>query len=187
MLKDIQRSLVAILALTVVLCGAYPLAVWGIGQVAFRDQAQGSLVTVNGQVVGSRLIAQGFKSPRYFHPRPSAVDYAGNGSAASNLGPNSAALAKAVKERLVAVETLEGVSAAAVPVDLVTASASGVDPDVSEAGALLQVARVAAARSLDPARVRALVVAHVDGPTAGLLGATRVNVLDLNLALDALR
>ncbi len=186
MLKDLQRSIVAIIVLTIVLCGAYPAVVWAIGQVAFRDQAQGSLVTRGGTVVGSHEIAQAFTGNRYFHPRPSAVDYAGNGSGATNLGPNSSDLAQTVAKRLAAVATLEGVSPAAVPVDLVTASASGVDPDISKAAALIQVARVARARGLDPARVRALVLSHVDTPTLGLLGATRVNVLDLNLALDAL-
>jgi K+-transporting ATPase ATPase C chain len=187
MLKELQRSLLAIAALTVVLCGAYPLAVWAIAQVAFPDAAQGSLVTRGGAVVGSRLVGQAFTGPTWFHPRPSASDYAGNASAASNLGPNSADLATAIHDRLVAVAKLEGVPTTSVPADLVTASASGVDPDISRSAALLQVARIARARGVDAARVAALVTAHVDGPTLGLLGATRVNVLDLNLALDALR
>jgi K+-transporting ATPase ATPase C chain len=187
MLRDIQRGVVAIVVLTVVVCGAYPLVVWAIAQTAFHSQAQGSLITRNGRVVGSHMLAQGFTSARYFHPRPSATDYAANASAASNLGPNSADLAKVVEERLAAVVKEDGVTASQVPADLLTASASGVDPDVSKAAALIQVDRVAKARGLDPARVRALVESHVDSPTLGLLGTTRVNVLDLNLALDALK
>ena len=186
MVHDIRRSIVALLALTVLLGGAYPIVVWAIGQAAFNRQAQGSLVERNGTVLGSSLLAQAFTSDRYFHPRPSAVDYNASGSAASNLGPNSQDLADAVKQRLAAVAKTERVAPALVPVDLVTASASGLDPDISRAAALLQVDRVARARGLDPETVRALVLSKLDSPTIGLLGATRVNVLDLNRALDGL-
>ncbi len=134
--------------------------------------------------MGSSLLAQGFTSPQYFQPRPSAVDYNASGSAASNLGPNSADLAAAVKERVAAVSAADGIAAAAVPVDLVTTSGSGLDPDISRQGALVQVDRVAKARGLDPAVVRALVLDRMQSPTLGLLGTTRVNVLELNLALD---
>jgi K+-transporting ATPase ATPase C chain len=186
MARDIRRSIVALLALTVLLGGAYPLVVWGISQVAFKDQADGSLVVRNGRVVGSSELAQAFTSNRYFHPRPSAVDYDASASAASNLGPNSADLSKAVRDRMDAVVKSDGVDPAQVPVDLVTASASGLDPDISRDAALIQVDRVARARRLDPAKVRELVLSKIDQPTVGLLGATRVNVLDLNLALDSL-
>lgn len=187
MLRDILRSLIAMVVLTAVLGFGYPVVVWAIGQATFERQAQGSLVERGGEVVGSREIAQGFASPRYFHPRPSAVDYDASASAASNLGPNSKDLADAVRARLAAVAKADGVAVSDVPVDLVTASASGLDPDISKAGALLQVDRVARARQLDPAAVQRLVLGHVETPTLGLLGTTRVNVLDLNLALDALR
>ena len=186
MVPDIRRAIVALLALTVLLGGVYPVAIWAISQVAFHDQAQGSLIVRNGKVVGSSLLAQSFTSDRYFHPRPSAVDYNASASAACNLGPNSQDLAEVVKQRLADVARTERIAPALVPVDLVTASASGLDPDISRQGALIQVDRVARARGLDPAKVRALVQSRIDSPTAGLLGATRVNVLDLNLALDDL-
>jgi K+-transporting ATPase ATPase C chain len=184
MVPDIRRSIVALLALTVLLGGVYPLAIWAIGRVAFNHQAQGSLVIRNGAVVGSSLIAQSFTSDRYFHPRPSAVDYNASGSGASNRGPNSQDLADAISQRLADVAKTERVAPALVPVDLVTASGSGLDPDISRAAALLQVDRVARSRRLDPRKVRALVLSKLATPTAGLLGTTRVNVLDLNLALD---
>jgi K+-transporting ATPase ATPase C chain len=186
MLRDLQRSLVAMVVITALLGFGYPVVVWAVGQAAFHHQAQGSLVQRDGTVVGSSLLAQGFKSARYFQPRPSAVDYNASGSGASNLGPNSKALADVVRARIAAVAKADGIAAADVPVDLVTASASGLDPDVSKQGALVQVARVARARNLSVDAVRALVLAHVDTPTVGILGTTRVNVLDLNLALDAL-
>jgi K+-transporting ATPase ATPase C chain len=186
MVLDIRRAIVSLLVLTVLVGGVFPVAVWAVAQVAFKDAANGSLVVRNGTVVGSHLVAQGFASDRYFHPRPSAVDYNASGSGASNLGPNSADLAKAVHDRLTAVSKAEGVAPSAVPVDLVTASASGLDPDISRAGALLQVDRIARVRKVDPVTVSRLVLDHVRTPTLGLLGATRVNVLDLNLALDRL-
>lgn len=186
MVRDLRRSFVSMLVLTVLLGGAFPLVVWAIGQVAFHDQAQGSLVERDGAVVGSRLLGQAFTSDRYFHSRPSAVDYDASGSGASNLGPNAADLASAVEERVQAVAAAEGVPAAQVPVDLVTTSASGLDPDISPAAARVQVARVARTRGLEPAAVQRLVDERIDAPTAGLLGAHRVNVLELNLALDRL-
>ncbi len=187
MVRDIRRSLVSLLVLTALLGGVFPVAVWAVAQVAFSDRADGSLVVRGGTVVGSRLLAQEFTSERYFHPRPSAVDYNAAGSGASNLGPNAADLADAVRTRIADVAATEGIAATAVPVDLVTASASGLDPDISKAGALVQVDRVARARGLNPAAVRKLVTKHVDSPTLGLMGTTRVNVLDLNLALDRLQ
>ena len=187
MFRDIVRSLLALAALTVI-CGiAYPLVVWGIGQAGFSDRANGSLVHSGGRVVGSSLIGQDWKGAQWFHGRASAVGYDANGSGGSNLGPNSAPLAAAVKGRLTAAEKQDGVSAAQVPVDLVTASASGVDPDVSLQSALIQVNRVARARGLQPARVERLVRSNVQDPTLGFLGSRRVNVLRLNQALSELR
>ncbi len=186
MLRDALRSLTAVLVLTV-LCGAvYPMVVWGVGQAAFGDRADGSPVRADGRVVGSSLIGQEFTSDRYFHGRPSAVGYAADGpnSGGSNLGPNSRELAEAVARRRAEAAEREGVDPARVPVDLVTASASGLDPDISRDAALIQVPRVARARGLDEAVVRALVLEHVHEPVLGLLGARHVRVLELNLALD---
>lgn len=188
MLRDALRSVTALLLLTV-LCGAvYPLVVWGVGRSAFADRAGGSLVRADGRVVGSALLGQEFTSDRYFHGRPSAVGYAADaaGSGGSNLGPNSRELSRTVARRRAEVAARDGVDPAAVPVDLVTASASGLDPDISEAAALIQVARVARARGVPASAVRAVVLARVHGPVLGLLGARRVRVLELNLALDRL-
>jgi K+-transporting ATPase ATPase C chain len=195
----LRRQLFTALKMTavllVVLCGVYPAAVWGVGQVAFKHQADGSLTTSGGKVVGSSLIGQSFSDnagnpiPRYFQPRPSA---AGNGydptaSGGSNLGPSSAKLWDEVKTRVIAYRSLNGLPAdAAVPVDAVTASGSGLDPDISIANAMLQAPRVAKDRGLTVAAVEALVRAHTDGRPWGVLGEKTVNVLDLNLALDKL-
>jgi K+-transporting ATPase ATPase C chain len=176
---------------TVVVTGVlYPLAVWAVSSLAFPSQAAGSLVTVNGQVVGSRLIGQGFSSAKYFHSRPSAAGsgYDASASSASNLGPTSQALISLVQTRVADVVASDpGAVAGRIPVDMVTASASGLDPDISPDNAYLQVARVAAARGLSEQSVRALVTSHVVGRTFGVLGEPTVNVLELNLALDLLK
>jgi K+-transporting ATPase ATPase C chain len=187
MFRDAIRSLLALAAFTIVCGAAFPLVVWGVGRIGFSDQASGSLVHANGRVVGSSLIGQEWKGARWFHGRPSAVAYDAAGSGGSNLGPNSAVLAAAVKERLSAVAKEDGVATAQVPVDLVTTSASGLDPDVSLAGALIQVRRVARARGLQPASVEQLVRSQAQGRTLGFLGSRRVNVLGLNIALTRLR
>jgi len=189
MLTDLRRGVVALALFTVITGLAYPLVVYGVGQLAFRDAANGSLVERDGKVVGSRLIGQSFSDPRYFWGRPSAAGQDGydpTASGASNLGPTSRKLAGAVAERLQALlKANPGKTAADVPAELVTASASGLDPDISPAAAEFQVERVAKARGLDPAALRRLVRAHTEGRVLGVLGEPRINVLELNLALDA--
>lgn len=187
MFRDTVRSLLALAALTIVCGVAFPLVVWGVGQIGFPDKADGSLVHSAGRVVGSSLIGQKWQGASWFHGRPSAGGYDASGSGGSNLGPNSAELANAVKERLAAVATENGVSAARVPVDSVTASASGLDPDVSLQAALIQVPRVATARGLSQSVVERLVRRHLTDRTLGFLGNPRVNVLRLNVALAKLR
>lgn len=174
-------------ALTLICCVAYPLAVTGVGRVAFPDQAAGSMVIHNGKAVGSALIGQSFTSPKYFWGRPSATGPMPNNGAASsgsNLGPLNPALADALKGRIAALKALDPGNLAPVPGDLVTASGSGLDPEISVAAALYQAARVAAVRKLAPEQVRALVDLHTQLPFIGFLGEPRVNVLALNLALD---
>jgi K+-transporting ATPase ATPase C chain len=167
----------------------YPLLLFWIGQVAFGDRADGSLLRdAGGRVVGSSLIGQAFDAPQYFWGRPSAAGdgYDGGASGASNLTPTSRTLADTVQERIDALlKANPGRAAADIPAELVTASGSGLDPDISPAAAEFQVDRVARARSLDPGRVRALVRDHTQGRALGFLGEPRVNVLELNLALDA--
>jgi K+-transporting ATPase ATPase C chain len=183
-----MRPLLVLFALLTVVTGlAYPLAVTGIGRVFFADQASGSLVRRGGAVVGSSLIGQSFQEPKYFWGRLSAtapMPNNGAGSGASNLGPTNPALIDAVRGRIEALKAAHPGSVASVPVDLVTASGSGLDPHISPAAALYQVMRVAQARHLDPIRLRQLVLAHVEAPQWGIFGEARVNVLLLNLDLD---
>ena len=191
MTSPIRPALVLFGALTVI-CGVlYPLAVTGVGSVAFPAQAAGSIVEVNGKAIGSSLIGQSFSSPKYFWGRPSAtgpMPNNGTGSSGSNLGPLNPAQNDAVKGRIVALKAAEPEgrpNPLPVPVDLVTASASGLDPEISLAAAEYQVARVAAVRKLDTARVQALVDTLRKPQYLGFFGEPRVNVLALNLALDA--
>jgi K+-transporting ATPase ATPase C chain len=192
MVRDAVRSLVAILAFTIVCGVAYPAVVWAIGQVAFNSQANGSIVKVDGKAVGSSMIGQTFTTARYFHPRPTAlaVDgkefYDASTSGGSNLGPNSKVLAMTVKARLQAVEKTYGVTARQVPADMVTASFSGLDPDISVPNARIQAPVVAKARGIPVSKVLDLIKKRTDDPTLGFIGTTRINVLDLNLALDRL-
>jgi potassium-transporting ATPase KdpC subunit len=192
MRKDIIRSAMVIVASTAVLGLAYPAVMVLVGQVAFSNQANGSLITVNGKTVGSKLSAQSFNGPKangYFHERPSAVAYNADGTSFSNLGPNSTALAKLVKTRIQDILKLEGpynpgLTAKGIPVDAVTASGSGIDPDISKAYAELQAPRIAAVRHLPLATVQKLINQHTDGRFLGFLGEPGVNVLELNIALD---
>jgi K+-transporting ATPase ATPase C chain len=189
MRKDIIRSAITIVAATVVLGLVYPAVMVLFGQVFFSSQANGSLIQRNGKTVGSKLAAQAFNGPRYFHPRPSAVAYNADGTSFGNLGPNSKALAALVKTRIQKIMALEGpynpgLTVHDIPVDAVTASGSGIDPDISKAYAELQAPRIAAVRHLSLATVKQLIDAHVDGRALGFLGEPGVNVLELNLALD---
>ena len=186
--REAWRAVLMLLALTLVAGVGYPLAVTAAAAL-FPGRAGGSLIVENGAVRGSRLIGQPFSDPNYFWGRPSATaPFPGNAGAsnASNLGPSNPALAEQVKRRVAALREADPGNDAPVPIDLVTASASGLDPDISPAAADYQAARVARARGLDPALVRALAARHVAGRTLGFLGEPRVNVLELNLDLDRL-
>ena len=187
-------SIALLAVLTLALGFGYPLVVTGISQLFFRHQANGSLVYTGGKLTGSALLGQSFTDakgnplPQYFQPRPSAVDYNGAGSGASNLGPSNPVLLNSVSERARAYRVFNRLPpGAAVPVDAVTASGSGLDPDVSVASALDQASRVALARHLPVARVVALVHQYTTGPQLGFLSEPTVNVLQINVALDGLR
>lgn len=184
-ISSLRPALVMTLLFAVLLGLAYPLALTGLGQALFPSQANGSLVEENGKIVGSTVVGQAFTSERYFNTRPSAAGkgYDGLASSGSNLGPTSQALADRVKGDIAKLsETAPGAN---VPPDLVTTSASGLDPDISPEAAFYQVDRIAKARGLDPAAVRGLVERSVEGPILGFLGEPRVNVFELNRRLDA--
>jgi potassium-transporting ATPase KdpC subunit len=191
MRRDLTTSVLAVIVLTVLLGLAYPLVITGVAQVAFHGRANGEQVTVNGRLVGSRLIGQSFRGDRrYFQERPStATSYNAAASAFTNLGPNSKDARRTFAANLAAYLRLErpfdrGLSARLVPVDAVTSSASGVDPQISPANAAIQAHRVAAVRHLPLATVQKLIEQHTDGRFLGVLGEPGVNVLELNLALD---
>src|SRR3984957_10265053 len=188
MSKVLLPSLLTLLVFSVLTGLIYPLLVTGIAAVCCARQAQGSLISQNGLVIGSSLLGPPFDDPKYFWPRPSATTpqpYNGASSTGSNLGPTNPAQIDAVKAHLLALQQADPDDKLPVPVDLVTASGSGLDPHISPAGAEYQVLRVARARGVDPDRVRALVSAHTQLRQWGIFGEPRVNVLELNLALDA--
>jgi K+-transporting ATPase ATPase C chain len=182
-LRQSLAGLRLLVAFTVVFGLGYPLLMTGVGQVAFHDQANGSMVQVAGKDVGSSLIGQEFKGAQWFHSRPSAASYDGLASGGTNLGPNSPELVKAIAAARAQIAKQDGVAPADVPPDAVTSSASGLDPDISPAYADIQVARVARERGMTTAEVQSLVDAHTQGRILGFLGEARVNVLELNLAL----
>jgi potassium-transporting ATPase KdpC subunit len=189
-MRAIIRPAIVLFVLLTVLTGIiYPLVVTALAGVAFPHQAQGSVIVRNGKPVGSELIGQSFSDPKYFWSRPSATTpqpYNGTGSSGSNLGPLNPALIDAVKARIQALQAADPGNSAPLPVDLVTASGSGLDPHISVAAAQYQLARVARARGLNVSTLQDLLAAHRQGRLAGILGEPRVNVLELNLALDEL-
>ena len=185
----LRPALTLLILLTVLTGLVYPLAVTGLAQAVFPHQANGSLLERGGKPIGSSLIGQNFTSPKYFWGRPSATApqaYNGTGSSGSNLGPSNPALTDAAKQRIAALQAADPDNHAPIPVDLVTASGSGLDPEISPAAAQYQLSRVARTRGLQPAEVQALVARYTHGRQFGVLGEPRVNVLELNLALDAL-
>jgi K+-transporting ATPase ATPase C chain len=191
MMNTVIRPAFVMFAVLTALTGVvYPLVVTGIAQVAFPQQAAGSVIVRDGKPVGSALIGQSFSDPRYFWGRPSATSPMANNASASggsNLGPLNPALTDAVKSRIETLRAADPGNAAPVPVDLVTTSGSGLDPQISVAAAMYQAARVARLRALPPAQVQALIERYSEGRLLGFIGEPRVNVLQLNLALDAAR
>lgn len=206
MLQQLRASIVSVLILTLVTGIAFPFVIFGLGKAVFPRQAEGSLIRVNGQVVGSELLGQSFATPGYFHPRPSANSYAADNSGGTNLAPTSKKLMEGIHsgkkddpgdydgiKDLAAAYRKESIQAdgsplpdsVAIPTDAVTRSASGLDPEISPANAGLQVYRVAKARGISIEQVRQLLVQNTQGRTFGLLGEPRVNVLKLNIALDS--
>jgi K+-transporting ATPase ATPase C chain len=196
-LRQARPAIIITLVLTVITGIVYPLATMGVAQALFPGQANGSLITVNGHVIGSSLIGQYWTQPQYFHGRPSATlndagtapqPYNAASSGASNLGPTNVAFIKTVQQRIAALkkENPDVPPGTPIPVDLVTASGSGLDPDISVAAAYYQIPRIAKARGLSQETVRRLVDQHIEGRFLGLFGEPRVNVLELNLALDSL-
>jgi potassium-transporting ATPase KdpC subunit len=187
--KDLTTGLIAIVAMTIVLGLLYPLAITGLSQVFFNGSANGSKVSYDGKVVGSHLIGQEFKGKQWFHSRPSATEYSGNVTYFGNAGPNSAELREEIREELKSYVDEnkpydKGLTREEVPVDAVTQSASGVDPDISEANAAIQAHRVAAVRHLPLTKVEELISQNTDGRSLGVLGEPGVNVLELNIAIE---
>jgi K+-transporting ATPase ATPase C chain len=185
MVKELKHAVMFTVITLPLLGGAYHGVIWAIGRTVFPAQAEGSLIRrADGTVIGSSLIAQKFTRPEYFQPRPSGVDYNAASTGGTNYGPSNPDHLKAVQERLDAVVKQEGVAASAVPSEMITASGAGMDPHISPAAALLQAGRVASARRVPVERIRELIEAQTQSPTFGIFGRPRVNVLELNLALD---
>lgn len=185
MVTEIRRAVLFTGVAMLLFGGAYHAVLWGVGRAAFPSQAEGSLLRrSDGTVVGSKLIAQAFTKPEYVHPRPSGVAFNAASSGGTNYAPSNPAHLEAVRERLDALMKEDGVAARQVPSEMVTASGAGLDPHIPPSAARLQAPRVAAARGVAVERVTALIDAHTEPPTFGFLGRTRVNVLELNLALD---
>lgn len=187
MISQVRPAFFILLIFTVIIGVIYPLVVTGIAQVAFPQQANGSLIVKDGKAVGSELIGQQFDDPGYFWGRPSAANYNASASSGSNYGPLNPALIDSVQARIDALKAADSDNPLPIPVDLVTASASGLDPHISVASALYQVSRVASARGLDEAQVKSLVDKYTEGRQFGFLGEPRVNVLLLNIALDEIQ
>lgn len=187
MVSQLRPAFLMLLILTVITGVIYPLVVTGIAQVVFPHQANGSLIVINGKAYGSELIGQQFDAPKYFWGRPSAAGYNAAASSGSNDGPMNPDLIKAVQTRVDALKAADPENTLPIPVDLVTASGSGLDPHISVAAALYQVHRVAAARGLEEAQVKSLVDHYTKGRQFGFLGEPTVNVLELNLTLDGLK
>ena len=189
-LNELRISIIATVCLAVLLCGIYPAVVWGIAQGLFHSQANGSLVSVKGQVIGSSLLAQSFTGAGYFHPRPSAAGdgYDAVNSGGSNLGPTSQKLIAAVKERVAAYRAENKLAPEVlIPADAVTASASGLDPHISVKNALLQASRVAGVRGISEEALRKMIASRTEGRDLGIFGEPRVNVLMLNLDMNGKR
>jgi K+-transporting ATPase ATPase C chain len=185
MVKEIKQAILFTIVTMVLLGGGYHVVLWAIGRVAFSTQADGSLIRrPDGTIIGSRLIAQKFTRPEYFQPRPSGVDYNAASTGGSNYGPSNPDHLKAVQERLDVITKQDRVTAEQVPSEMVTASGGGLDPHIPPAAAALQASRVASARGVSVDRVRDLIQAHTEPPTFGFLGRARINVLELNVALD---
>lgn len=187
LLREIRTSVIGILTLCILLCGVYPLVTWALGQMLFNGKANGSLLTEEGRVIGSALLAQGFAGRQYFHPRPSAAGrgYDAQSSGGSNLGPLSRTLSETVKRRVDEYRRENGLAPhVPVPADAVTASASGLDPHISPGNALIQAKRVARERGMTEGAVIQKIGEHTEGRTFGIFGEPRVNVLTLNCALD---
>jgi potassium-transporting ATPase KdpC subunit len=186
-ISELRTSVIAVLSLGLLLCGAYPIVVWAVAQGLFPHQANGSLITRNGEISGSSLIGQGFTEAKYFHPRPSAAGdgYDAANSGGSNLGPTSRKLSELVAERIAQYRSENGLSPdAPVPADAVTASGSGLDPDISVKNAAIQAKRIANVRGMKEEAITAVIRSCTSGRDLGVLGEERVNVLRLNLALD---
>lgn len=187
-ISTLIRPAIGLSLIVLIVCGfGYSAIATKIGQAIFPEQAHGSLIKYEGKVVGSKLVAQPFTTPSYFHSRPSVVNYDPMALAGSNLARNNPELQKVIAERIVQVASLEAIQPDQIPKDLVTASGSGIDPEISVQAALIQVKRIAEQRSMPEQQVRELVLKYAQQPTFGVLGSNRVNVLELNLALDQLK